>query len=183
MKSERDAITIPSRFTSRTSNYCIHLIPVNCTYKNHTNITLTRCSISYMFRLLTPNLRENNYHEVIMLMSVNIILNTAPLNCYLQTIFRISTIYKNVVRLHIGLKKKNCRYIQTTLHWFCTRTSTRISMSLSSIQQDLNPHTVDAMCTTAQSILSHSYSVLNTAIIWLFHGIYTELKSSNYIWQ
>lgn len=166
-----------SRFTPRSSNYCIHLIPVNCTCKNHTTITLTRCSISYMFRLLTANLKENNYHEVIMLMPVNFILNTAPLNCYLQTIFRISTIYKNVVRVHIGLKNENCRYIQATLHWFCT--STRISMSLSSIQQDLNPHTVDAMCTRAQStsILSHSYSVLNTAIMWLFHGIYTELKS------
>jgi len=68
------ARTIPSLFTSRSSNDCIYLIPVNCTCKNHTNVTLTRCLISYMFRLLTANLRKNNYHKVIILMSVHLIL-------------------------------------------------------------------------------------------------------------
>ena len=36
-------------------------------------------------------------------MSVHPNHNTAPLKCYIKTIFRISTIHKNVVRLHIGL--------------------------------------------------------------------------------
>ena len=100
------AKAIPSRFTSRSSNYCIYLIPVNYTLRNYTNITLTRCSISYMFRLLTANLREKNYHEVIILKSVHFILNGAPLNCYLQTIFRISTIHRNIVRVYIELNTR-----------------------------------------------------------------------------
>jgi len=55
-----------------------------------------------MFRLLTAKLRKNNYFKVIILMSVHLNLNAALLNCYLQTIFRI-TIHTNVVRVHIGL--------------------------------------------------------------------------------
>jgi len=102
-KGIRKASAIPSRFTSRSSNYCIYLIPVNCTCKNYTNITMTRCLISYMFRLLRTNIREKNSHKVIILMSVHLTLNTAPLNCYLQTTFRISTIHKNVVRVLIRL--------------------------------------------------------------------------------
>ena len=109
---------IPSRFTSKSSNYCIYLIPVIWAWKFYTNITLTRCSISYVFRLLTANIRENIYHKEIILMSVHLILNTTPLNCYLQTMFGISTIPKNVVRVHIGIniKIKNYTYIQKTLH-------------------------------------------------------------------
>jgi hypothetical protein len=41
--------------------------------------------------------------KTIALMSVHLVLNTAPLNCYLQTIFSVSTTHKNVARVHIGL--------------------------------------------------------------------------------
>jgi hypothetical protein len=53
----------------------LYLILNNCVFNNNNDITISRCLISYMFRLLTAVLRENNYHKVIILMLVYHLFN------------------------------------------------------------------------------------------------------------
>jgi hypothetical protein len=44
-----------------------HIVNANYALNNNSNITITRCLISYLFRLLTAILRENNDHKGIIL--------------------------------------------------------------------------------------------------------------------
>ena len=50
------------------ATFCTHSVPTNYTFDNYNGSAIFRCSVCYMFRLLTAILGENRYDKGVMLL-------------------------------------------------------------------------------------------------------------------
>jgi hypothetical protein len=57
---------------------CIYLMPTNCPLNSHSDITISRCLISRILRLLASIIKQNNYHKGINLMWDHLLVSIQP---------------------------------------------------------------------------------------------------------